>query len=236
MVSLRWVAVAAVVARCAALRFASPAAPARSSVRLFSNLKRPARARNDRPKGAGRLRQGKKRSELLRGLIDAPAPAAGPAADTAEDHPLRPFVEALAGAADAKKASDVRAYHVASVTSLCSFVVVANGRSRPQTDAIAAAVAADAREAFGREPDHVEGGADGGWTCLDYGDVIVNVMSPASRDFYDIDALWAKAPRVDLGGVLSPETGHLDDDDLLAPYGDDLWEVPAAEDPDLPTW
>ena len=75
----------------------------------------------------------------------------------------------------------------------------------------------DAKELFDRTPNHVEGGADGGWTCIDFGDVIVNVMTPSSREFYNIDEIWKNAERVDLSEVVSPEGPDdlLDDEDLF---------------------
>ena len=230
VVALGWCAVAAALV--------PPAPSARAPLPPAAALKRPPRARNDRPKGAGRQRQGKKRADLMRGLIDPPAPTTTAAAALAADDPLLPFIKGLAAAADGKKAADTKAFHVAPLTELCSFVVVANGRSKPQTDAIAAAVADAARDDFEREPSHVEGGSAGGWTCLDFGDVIVNVMSPAAREFYDIDALWAKATAVDLSDVLTPETGFLDDDDLVSDYDLDAaleWDA-APPGGDLPTW
>ena len=219
---------------------------------LFA-MKKEAMKRNDRPKGAGRVRQGKKRSELMRGLIDPPAVATLESRGVSEDDPLLPFVKCIAKAADDRKATRTVAFHVAPLTDIASFVVVTNGRSRPQNDAIAAAVADDAKDDFGREPAHVEGGADGGWTCIDYGDVIVNVMTPVSREFYDIDALWAKADQVDLSDVIvaASDDDALSDDDLFA-YDDDdeddFWDIPNAEgraadgdddalgDSDLLTW
>ena len=211
----------------------APRAPLRPGVALAA-MKKEAMKRNDRPKGEGRVRQGKKRSELMRGLIDAPIVATAEAGTVSEDDPLLPFVKCVAAAADGRKASRTVAFHTAPLTDIANFVVVADGRSRPQNDAIAAAISDDARDLFGREPSHVEGGADGGWTCLDFGDVIVNVMTPASREFYDIDALWAKAEQVDLSDVVSPSfagEGFVEDD-LFAwrddEDEDDFWDAPNA--------
>ena len=211
----------------------APRAPLRPGVALAA-MKKEAMKRNDRPKGEGRVRQGKKRSELMRGLIDAPIVPTSEAGTVSEDDPLLPFVKCVAAAADGRKASRTVAFHTAPLTDIANFVVVADGRSRPQNDAIAAAISDDARDLFGREPSHVEGGADGGWTCLDFGDVIVNVMTPASREFYDIDALWAKAEQVDLSDVVSPSfagEGFVEDD-LFAwrddEDEDDFWDAPNA--------
>ena len=100
--------------------------------------------------------------------------------------------------------------------------------------AVAAAVVDDAKELFDRTPNHVEGGADGGWTCIDFGDVIVNVMTPSSREFFNIDEIWKNAEQVDLSEVVSPEGPDdlLDDEDLFDEEDDleDFWDAPNAPD------
>mmetsp|Transcript_12825 Transcript_12825/g.39577 ORF Transcript_12825/g.39577 Transcript_12825/m.39577 type:complete len:234 (+) Transcript_12825:31-732(+) len=219
-----------------ALLVCSTAAFQRAPLQASPVTRRPLSARTaekpkprQRPHGAGRARQGRKRGDLLRDIIDAPRAVED--VPKAKEDPLIPFVECLAKAADGRKATRTCAFHTAPLTDVASFVVAACGRSRPQNDAIAAAVVQDAREKFGREPKHVEGGADGGWTCIDFGDVIVNVMTPDAREFYDIDGIWARAEMVDLSDVVRPEDeiGALDDEDLFADdYADEaaFWDAP----------
>ena len=168
----------------------------------------------------------------MKGIYAAPAVTKeGP---SVTEDPLLPFVEALAKAADQRKGRSIAAFHVAPLTDVASFVIAACGRSRPQCDAVAAAVVDDAKELFDRTPNHVEGGADGGWTCIDFGDVIVNVMTPSSREFYNIDEIWKNAERVDLSEVVSPEGPDdlLDDEDLFDEEDDleDFWDAPNAPD------
>jgi len=73
---------------------------------------------------------------------------------------------------------------------------------------------------FGRKVQS-EGTADSGWILLDYGDVMVHVMTPRSRLFYDIEGKWKKGEDMDLSGVLVPnepigsskEIGEKDEED-----------------------
>ena len=172
--------------------------------------------RNDRPKGAGRRAQGKRRGEMMRGLVDVPLrPVVW--TEAAED-PLYDIVRLAAKAADGRKASETAAFFIKPLTDIASFIVLANGRSKPQNDAISAAVVEDIEDTFDRRPLRIDGGADGGWTVLDYGDFIVHVMTPLSRAFYKLDDFWAEkgAPQIDLSDVITPETalGPLTDDDL----------------------
>jgi len=54
-----------------------------------------------------------------------------------------------------------------------------------------------------------EGSADSGWILLDYGDVMVHVMTPKSRLFYDMEGVWRKrgGESLDLSSVLVGEDG-----------------------------
>lgn len=76
-----------------------------------------------------------------------------------------------------------------------------------------------------------EGSADSGWILLDYGDVMVHVMTPKSRLFYDMEGVWRKrgGESLDLSNVLVVENGGRslssdgsdDDDDDFAFDGED---------------
>lgn len=45
-------------------------------------------------------------------------------------------------------------------------------------------------------PMNVDGAVGSGWVLLDYGDVIVHIFDPGTRDFYDLEDLWSNAPVV----------------------------------------
>ena len=125
--------------------------------------------------------------------------------------PLVPLVHTIVRAADMRKASDIVALRVTSCTSLTSFVVIVSGTSRPQNQAIANAVSRDVEELHGGRRclgnGIPEGSADSGWILLDYGEVMVHVMTPKSRLFYDMDGVWRKrgGENLDLSDVLVVE-------------------------------
>ncbi len=50
----------------------------------------------------------------------------------------------------------------------------------------------------GKLPLAVEGELGGGWTVLDYGDLIVHIQQAEEREYYALEKLWAKAPRIEL--------------------------------------
>jgi ribosome-associated protein len=114
-------------------------------------------------------------------------PARGP--DTA-----RPTAVAIAKAALDKKAEDVTVLDVRGLTSYADYFVVVTADSDRQASAIADAVE-DTMKKLGVSKVGVEGYETGRWILVDYGDVVAHVMNKESRGFYDLEGLWADAPR-----------------------------------------
>ena len=72
---------------------------------------------------------------------------------------------------------------------------ICSGNSRPQNQAIAGAIQKDVRDAFSdtykvRGNGAPEGNPDSGWIILDYGDIMVHIMTPKSRLYFDIEGKW----------------------------------------------
>ena len=108
--------------------------------------------------------------------------------------PLVPLVHTIVRAADMRKASDIVAMRVTQCTSLTNFIIVISGTSRPQNQAIANSIKTDVEELYDGKrclgKGIPEGSADSGWILLDYGEVMVHVMTPKSRLFYDMEGQW----------------------------------------------
>lgn len=49
-----------------------------------------------------------------------------------------------------------------------------------------------------------QGAPESGWILLDYGDIIVHIMTPKSRSYYDLESFWSNGVEVPLEGVLKP--------------------------------
>jgi len=92
-------------------------------------------------------------------------------------------------ALDEIKAIDVRVLDVRPLTDITDFMIIASGRSNRQVRALADEVVAEAT-LRGVRPLGVEGFDQGIWVLVDLGDVVVHVMQPASRDFYQLERLW----------------------------------------------
>eukprot|EP00546_Thalassionema_frauenfeldii_P005255 CAMPEP_0178916168 /NCGR_PEP_ID=MMETSP0786-20121207/12464_1 /TAXON_ID=186022 /ORGANISM="Thalassionema frauenfeldii, Strain CCMP 1798" /LENGTH=187 /DNA_ID=CAMNT_0020589423 /DNA_START=155 /DNA_END=718 /DNA_ORIENTATION=- len=110
-----------------------------------------------------------------------------------------------AKAADGRKAEDIVCLEVANITTMTCYLLIVTGNSRPQNQAIAAAIMEDVEEEVGliKNP---EGTADSGWMLLDYGSVMVHIMTPKSRLYYNIEGQWRDkgGTGVDLEDILVP--------------------------------
>lgn len=116
------------------------------------------------------------------------------AADELTEH----LVEAIVLAADDRKAADIVVLKVSEVSYLADYFIIATGFSRIQVRAIAEAIEKEVAEAGHKLPLRTEGKAEGNWTILDYGDVIVHLFLPQEREFYSLEAFWGHAERIAL--------------------------------------
>lgn len=90
------------------------------------------------------------------------------------------------------KAQDVRVLDVRGVSAFTDFMIIATGHSDRQVRALADKVVIEAKKE-GVTPLGVEGKAQAEWILIDLADVVVHAMQPATRDFYQIEKLWADA-------------------------------------------
>jgi len=87
------------------------------------------------------------------------------------------------------KAQQVTTLDVRALTSLADVMIIASGTSTRHVRALADEVQVKAKAA-GFMPVGVEGEQDGEWVLIDLAGVIVHVMLPSTRTFYDLERLW----------------------------------------------
>ncbi len=97
--------------------------------------------------------------------------------------------ELVKHALDDLKAENIVELDVRDKTDVTDYIVVASGNSSRHVKAIANNVVMEAKKA-GHPPIGVEGEADGEWMLVDLADVVVHVMQPQIREFYDLENLW----------------------------------------------
>jgi len=80
--------------------------------------------------------------------------------------------------------------------SLCDYFIVCQGSSDRQVSSIADGIEERVRKQMGRKPAHKEGFENAQWILLDYIDIVVHIFQPDTRNFYQIEALWADAEQL----------------------------------------
>jgi ribosome-associated protein len=112
----------------------------------------------------------------------------------------------------AKTAEDMRGkdtivLDLTEVTAIVDFFVITTGASGRQMRSVADQIER-LMSTNGSRPHGVEGRNDVNWILEDFGDIVLHVFSPEARKLYDLEHLWADAPRVDwqaeLGGSDEP--------------------------------
>lgn len=93
------------------------------------------------------------------------------------------------------KARDVLVLDMRGLTPLFDFMLIATAAGKRQMHAIAEEIDAELTR-LGDVRIGLEGYEGCRWIVQDYGDVVIHLLDPLSRDFYGLEHLWADAPRV----------------------------------------
>ena len=106
---------------------------------------------------------------------------------------------------DSVKGLDPVALEVKGICSFADYFLITSGTSRRHVLALAEHL----EEALGQagvKPLGVEGLQEGLWVLMDYNDVVIHIFSEPLREFYNLEGLWAEAPRLfmETGPAVSP--------------------------------
>ncbi len=107
---------------------------------------------------------------------------------------LDKMVKATVGALEDIKARDIVVLDVKRMTSLFDKIIIASADSTRQTKALAGNVQ-EKLKALGAKVYGVEGEQVGEWVLVDLGDVVVHIMQPAVRQYYNLEELWTPPAR-----------------------------------------
>lgn len=105
--------------------------------------------------------------------------------------------EAAAGAIADKKGLSVTLLDVSQLVVLTDIFVIATGTSSRHVKTLVEEVEHELKASLRRRPLRREGENHGRWVLLDYGDMVVHVFDEETRTYYDLERLWADAPRLE---------------------------------------
>ncbi len=105
--------------------------------------------------------------------------------------------------ADEKKGTDIKVLALDESARVADYIVLATGKSRPQVRAMYEEIHSRMKAAGVRHA-RAEGVDLGWWILLDFGDVVVHLMQPEARTYYDLDGLYSEATEVAWSKVERP--------------------------------
>lgn len=103
----------------------------------------------------------------------------------------RILAELMANAALEKKAEDIKILDLKGITDIADHFVIATGNGGLHVKAIADHIRDESSAS--EKPWHIEGYDNLKWVLLDYVDVVIHIFEKETRDYYDIERLWADA-------------------------------------------
>eukprot|EP01033_Poteriospumella_lacustris_P004290 gene4290-3063_t len=121
--------------------------------------------------------------------------------------PLIPKVESIVNAAIDRKAGNIIVLRIAEWTEVAQFMIIMEGNSKAQLQAIAASIEERLAASFQETPYVKDGVATSGWMVLDYSDILVHIMTPPTRAFYKLEQRWKDGDVYPIDHLVPPATG-----------------------------
>ena len=108
---------------------------------------------------------------------------------------------ALAKMALEKKALAPKLLDLRELADFTDYFLIFEGTSRTHVQAMAEGLRVYSKRELGETSVRVEGMRSARWVLLDLGDVVIHIFDGETRAFYDIEAMWADAPRIEVPGA-----------------------------------
>ncbi len=103
---------------------------------------------------------------------------------------------------DDKKAEELTILDVRGLSPVTDYYLIACGLSQPHLKALSEELQVSLKKQAGFHVYRRAGTPESEWMALDYVDVVVHLFSPQARSFYDLETLWADAPRMGIDDLV----------------------------------
>lgn len=116
-----------------------------------------------------------------------------------KDNAIRQLVETVVDGMQDIKAKDITILDLTGLkNAVTDYFVIATGDSSTQVEGMASSVVRKTRKELREKPWHEEGVGNSEWILLDYVNVVVHIFYRETREFYNLEDLWADANRTDI--------------------------------------
>ena len=96
-----------------------------------------------------------------------------------------------------RKAENIIRLDLSEVSAVSDYFILSTATSEPHIRAVAERIQRGVLEKLKVKPVHVDGSPESGWIIVDFGNVMIHVMTASSRDLYQLEELWNDAPKTD---------------------------------------
>lgn len=94
---------------------------------------------------------------------------------------------------DAGKAENIIQLEVTELSVLADYFILCTANSDPHLRALSERLKREVSKAYGRKP-RLDGAPASQWIVMDFGNVVVHILTPEMRDHYQLESLWGDAP------------------------------------------
>jgi ribosome-associated protein len=108
------------------------------------------------------------------------------------------IARACAEFADDKKAENIRILDLRGLSPVIDYFVICTAIAAPQLRAVRDHIEDEMKAQFGQRPLYRDGNYESQWIILDYGNVMIHVLTPEKRDYYALEELWGDASEITL--------------------------------------
>lgn len=115
---------------------------------------------------------------------------------------IKSLVDSVVEGIQEVKGKDIAILNLSSIeNAVCNYFIICTGDSSTQVSSIASSIDKMTRKNMQEKPWHREGSTNSEWILLDYVNVVVHVFYRETREFYNIEGLWADAERTDIPNI-----------------------------------
>ena len=119
-----------------------------------------------------------------------------------KDVNIKGLVDSIVEGIQEVKGKDIAILNLSNIeNAVCDYFIVCTGDSSTQVSSISGSIEKTTRKNLKERAWHKEGGNSSEWILLDYVNVVVHIFYRETREFYNIEGLWADAERTDLPNI-----------------------------------